>query len=223
MQISSSTVVLGFGIAASLLSNSLLGSRIGEVSRQRELEITPRNAAFGIWIFIYGVLLVTFVYGLYEPISLPMACCLAGALIFCAAWVPLFSQNTKTTLGLSSFVLLIAFAASFAAVLMKARLDFSNPLRAISLQISPAIFSGWLAVASTLNFGIFLKSFEVTTKRWVLLLLASILSFLAAIAKNGVLLAPFLWAIFLQKEATIWSFLSGLVAFLGIGATTQAF
>lgn len=204
----SEALILGTGVAASLLASFLSGSfrqdtSIGTVSRERRLDITPQGGAFSIWSVIYTLLIASSIYAASRPVDLPAAVLILAAELLSAAWVPLFLANTQASLVGAAGVLLMAAGVATAAVFRVGALtSAASVTEAVCVQTSFALFAGWLSCAAVLGVGIALQAFDVATPRWALSLLALGVGSLAALSRNPVLCLPCIWALLWQREFT---------------------
>lgn len=200
---SGNSLVIGGGVAISLASNALFGSKIGSVSRERELPFTPKGGAFSIWLFIYTLLIAAAVYAANKEVPTSLSYSLGLSLLLSAVWVPLFTRNSPVTTVASALVLWLSLVSAFVAVLRAGRFNASDPWRALGLQSSVALYAGWLCCAATLCTGIALDAYRVVLPPYTLFALSSLASVLAVISKNPVMAVPALWALAWQKQLSI--------------------
>ena len=207
--------IVGVSILASLLSNAIFGSNIGEVSRLNKLSFTPQNPAFSIWGIIYTLLIVfcafVAIQGENSGISARGCMALTCTLLLTAAWVPLFSANTKISLGTASLVLWGSFGCGMWILFNEKLWTKGSVAKIIAVDTSLSLFTGWLGVASVIGTAIFFKTFDLVATRAVVLVAAASLSIMSLYLKNPVLPIGLLWAtIWMEKSADIWISLSTL-------------
>ena len=215
-----SAIALFVGVTASLAASALSGlyrqSSIGSVSNNNRLSITPRSGAFSIWSVIYPLLIVSALHAVTAPVSetVPFA---PAVLIACAEvlsgiWVPLFLANTNTSLVVAAVVLLIATACAIAAVALVGPPDGgASWQRTVGVQISFALFAGWLLCAATLSVCIAAKAqTDSVIPRWTLLILAGAAAISAGVTKNPVMALPCAWALVWQESGV------GMIEWIGL-------
>lgn len=217
-------LVLGVGVASSLLASGLSSAvsttSIGVVSADRRLAITPRGGAFRIWFPIYLLLISSVVYAAQnETQQLTPAVLIAAAELLSALWVPLFLANTRASLLAAAATLVAAAAAAVMAVFrVQPAFSLAAPWgKTLCVDVSFALFAGWLCCAAVLGIGIAVQSYGVVTPRWVLLLLAAGVAALAIASRNPVLPLPCLWALAWQAQVSAIE-VSGVVACAGAAA-----
>lgn len=219
-------LALGAGVVLSLgasgLSGALFSTSIGTVSREHTLAITPRSGAFSIWGVIYTLLAASAVFASAQEVALTPALTLAAAEALTAAWVPLFLANTPASLVGAAAVLVAAAALGTAAVFGVGPLRSLPWQRALCVQTSFALFTGWLWCAALLSVGIAARPW-VATPQWALPVLAGLVGTLAAASRNPVLVLPCAWALLWQPETVGSAYtLSGLLLCVAGGAAAVA-
>lgn len=210
-------LVIG-GVVVSLASNAAFGRRIGAISDQRALGITPRRGAFSIWGLIYPLLVVSAVSMRSRPAPPGVAAALGASLALSAAWVPLFAANTPPSLVGAALALCGALGAAVAAVAFAGGPSLEAPAK-IAVQAPAALYAGWLCCAAVLSIGIALKAYALALPDWSLLALALGVTLLTVATRNPVLALPALWAIAWQTQPTV---LGGAGAAALVGGTLLA-
>lgn len=208
-------VLLAGGVAASMLSSALVpalgGGSIGATSRRYDLDISPTNAAFGIWGVIYTLLIASAVFAAREAVEPRWVMLLAAAQFLTALWVPLF---TAEQLVLACIVLIgsaVCATAALAALRSTSVSSFSLE-RYVCVDAATGLFAGWLWCAAALSVAIVLKSRDYATPRAALVVLAAVVAILAAAVRNPVMLAPVIWLLIMQKSHDSEAALAGVVA-----------
>ena len=207
-------VLLAGGVAASMLSSALVpalgGGSIGATSRRYDLDISPTNAAFGIWGVIYTLLIASAVFAAREAVEPRWVMLLAAAQFLTALWVPLF---TAEQLVLACIVLIgSAVCATAALAALRSTSASSSLERYVCVDAATGLFAGWLWCAAALSVAIVLKSRDYATPRAALVVLAAVVAILAAAVRNPVMLAPVIWLLIMQKSHDSEAALAGVVA-----------
>lgn len=221
---STSAIILGLGVASSVIasgaSSALFGKSIGSVSRERDLGITPRSPAFGIWAAIYALLIASVAFASSNEVSLSISISLGVAEALTALWVPIFLSNTPPALWVAAATLLASTGAAMTTVFSAGALrDQPTVIRAVSLNVAAALLAGWLLCASVLGIGIALEANGVITPRWALFVLGCVAAALAAASRNPVVAFPCVWALLWQRSYSLES-LGGVAACaLGVGVS----
>ena len=211
------SLLLAGGVAASMLSSALVpalgGGSIGATSRRYDLDISPTNAAFGIWGVIYTLLIASAVFAAREAVEARWVMLIAAAQFLTALWVPLF---TAEQLVLACVVLIgsaVCALAALAALRSSTTHNESWSLeRYVCVDAATGLFAGWLCCAAALSVAIVLKSRDVATPRATLVVLAAVVAILAAAVRNPVMLAPVIWLLIMQKSHDSEAALAGVVA-----------
>ena len=156
------------GLLAVLITNAVLGRRIGPVSARHDTPFTPDRRAFAIWSLIYPLLLATMVAQFYDERT-----CRAldvAFLVHCAgtiAWLYMFTSTYVRTASLFLLITTAAIGVCYGRV-QQWRTMASWPAAVASVSFS--VFFGWSLLASVLNLSITLDASPKTRiPMWTLL------------------------------------------------------
>jgi len=150
-----------FGLC--VVSNYIVGSKIGEISRKNEVKITPDGWAFSIWGIIYS-LLAGFAFFQYTVKTSRF-----GAIVkdigpffiignICnATWLVTWTRGTPFWISFSSILLLSLLASNLIILHLAKSFKPDNGhgiYEFIFIDVAFSIYAGWTTVASILNVAI---------------------------------------------------------------------
>lgn len=231
-------VVLLIGLGLSVLGNWLWGGMIGDVSCRYRLSYSPYNQAFGIWLVIYPWFFASVLFQFLHSFDSTTfyVTGFASNLLMCVSWASsgawtfFFgtgdSPNPAVGLGLATFFLLLAALTAMSAVFVEQgfRPD-ASVTRILTVSVPFSLYAGWLAVAASINVGIFVTVQTINgtdmiglcerpptnsqpvipdPRGWadasIPLVLAIIISTIAISQSDFVTVIPILWAVYWMKR-----------------------
>ena len=171
-------IVNVIGLTVCVLVLALVRSDIYELSCKYAVSYSPRNGIFGIWILIFTWSFVSvmcqFLHAFF-PIELYVAkfatnAFVCGAWIFSALWVVFFTRvsllNPVYGVGGAAACLLLAASCGVSAELYEDGFSHNSTAAQIGIVSAPnSVFAGWLAVAASVNVGLFVNSLVQPAER----------------------------------------------------------